>query len=176
MIENYLGDGSAFGVKVEYARSDRPLGHAGQLKTAQRLLPERFVCLYGDAILQFDLRKLLEFHTSKRAFLTMALMKHETKMKYGVIETDKAGRISVWKEKPSIENEINVGCYVLEKRFLDYIPPGVVYGMKEAIEAAMKGRRGVYGMRVKGAFTDIGDLDAYEDANKTFTERYGKVP
>ena len=59
MIEQYFEDGRDFGMRIEYARSDRPLGHAGQLKSAEGLLPERFVCLYGDAILDFNLKRLL---------------------------------------------------------------------------------------------------------------------
>ena len=145
-------------MSIEYARSDRPMGHAGQLKSAQALLSETFVCLYGDAILDFDLKKLLEFHGRKSAFVTMALMSYETQMKYGVIETDSEGRISLWKEKPAFKSDINVGCYAIEKKFLGYIPEGQVYGMKEAFESAMKEKRAVYALKVKGTFTDIGDL------------------
>ncbi len=175
-IEHYFGDGGDFGVRLQYARSDRPLGHAGQLKSAEGLLGESFLCLYGDAILNFDLMKLLEFHRRKRAFVTMALMKYETQMKYGVISTNADGRISAWKEKPAISNDINVGCYVMEKGFLDYIPRNQVYGMKEAFISAMKDKRAVYALRVKGEFTDIGDLEAHEAADREYIERYGKVP
>lgn len=176
MIETYFGDGSAFGVNIEYARSDRPMGHAGQLKSAQGVLSQTFVCLYGDAILDFDLKKLLEFHSRKSAFLTMALMKYETKMKYGVIETNSFGRISKWKEKPVITSDINVGCYVVEKKFLDYIPRGQVYGMKEAFRSAEKDGKALYALRVKGTFTDIGDIRAHKEADEAYIERYGKVP
>jgi mannose-1-phosphate guanylyltransferase len=175
-IEAYFGDGKGFGVKIEYARSDRPLGHAGQLKSAQSLLSGTFVCLYGDAILEFDLKRVIAFHMKKDALITMTLMKHETQMKYGVIETGKDGRISRWKEKPVVVGDINVGCYVVEKRFLDYIPAGKVYGMKEAFERAMKDKRPVYALKVKGTFTDIGDRRAYKEADEAYTERYGKVP
>ena len=176
MIEQYFGDGADFGVQIEYARSDRPLGHAGQLKTAERLLPETFVCLYGDAILEFDLRRLIEFHQKKRALVTMALMRYETKMKYGVISTYSEGRISGWKEKPVIASDINVGCYVVDKKFLGYIPRGEVYGMKEAFKAAMKDDKAVYALRVKGEFTDIGDIAAHREADRAYVQRYGKIP
>jgi mannose-1-phosphate guanylyltransferase len=176
LIEQYFGDGKAFGVSIEYARSARPMGHAGQLKSAQGLLPETFVCLYGDAILEFDLRRLIEFHRKKGAFVTMALMKYETRMKYGVIETDSEGRVSQWKEKPVISSDINVGCYVVDKKFLGYIPRGEVYGMKEAFERAMKERRAVYALRVRGTFTDIGDVRAHQEADEAYIERYGKIP
>jgi len=175
-IETYFAKGTGFGVNIEYARSDRPMGHAGQLKSAQALLPETFVCLYGDAILDFDLRKLLEFHRKKAAFVTMALMKHETRMKYGVIETDPEGRITLWKEKSAYQDDINVGCYAMEKKFLDYIPRGEVYGMKEALEGAMKDKKAIYALKVKGTFTDIGDIPAHKEADKAYIERYGKIP
>ncbi len=176
MIEQYFGDGADFGVSIEYARSDRPMGHAGQLKSAEKLLPETFICLYGDAILGFDLRKLLAFHRKKSAFVTMALMRHETRMKYGVISTLPEGRISKWKEKPVITNDINVGCYVVDKKFLSYIPRGQVYGMKEAFKSATKDDRAIFGLKVKGEFTDIGDVQAHREADKAYTERYGKIP
>jgi mannose-1-phosphate guanylyltransferase len=176
MIEQYFGDGRDFGVSIEYARSDKPLGHAGQLKSAEGLLPETFLCLYGDAILHFDLKKLLEFHSKKSAFVTMTLMKYETRMKYGVISTNSEGRVSRWKEKPLITSDINVGCYVIEKKFLGYIPRAQVYGMKEAFKGAMKDDKAVYALRVKGEFTDIGDVSAHKEADKAYIERYGKIP
>lgn len=176
MIEQYFGDGRDFGMRIEYARSDRPMGHAGQLKTAEGLLPETFVCLYGDAILDFNLKKLLEYHAKKRAFVTMALMAYETKMKYGVISTYSEGRVSKWKEKPVITSDINVGCYVIDKKFLGYIPRGEVYGMKEAFKSAMDDDKPVYALRVKGEFVDIGDIAAHKEADKAYIARYGKIP
>src|SRR6266496_1352021 len=54
-IEDYFEDGARFGIKIDYARSDRPLATAGQLKTAEKFLDDTFVCLYGDAVYAFDL-------------------------------------------------------------------------------------------------------------------------
>jgi len=176
LIEQYFGDGSEFGVSIQYARSDGPMGHAGQLKSAQSLLPETFVCLYGDAILDFDLKKLIDFHRKKSAFLTMALMTHETQLKYGLISTNSEGRVSKWKEKPTLTSDINVGCYVVDKKFLTYIPSGQVYGMKEAFKSAMSDDKAIYALRVKGEFTDIGDVAAHKEADRAYIERYGKIP
>jgi mannose-1-phosphate guanylyltransferase len=176
IIEQYFEDGSAFGVNIEYARSDRPMGHAGQLKSAQKLLTPTFVCMYGDAILDFDLQKLITFHEKKSSFLTMALMSYETRMKYGVIRTNLQGRVTKWKEKPAVTSDINVGCYVIDKKFLDYIPRGQMYGMKEAVKSAMDDEKGVYALKVKGRFVDIGDRDAHKRADEEYIERYGKIP
>lgn len=48
--------------------------------------------------------------------------------------------------------------------------------MKEALESAMKEKRAVYALKVKGTFTDIGDLRAHKEADKAFIERYGRIP
>jgi NDP-sugar pyrophosphorylase family protein len=176
IIEEHFRDGSEFGIKVEYARSKKPLGIAGQLRNAESRLGKRFVCLYGDAILNFDLKALMRFHDEKEATLTMALMAHKIQGKYGVIELGRGGEIKEWKEKPVIESDINVGCYVMEKRYLDYIPARSTYGMKEAFESAMSKHERLFGLKVEGTFRDIGDRAAYREADEYYSNLYGKVP
>jgi mannose-1-phosphate guanylyltransferase len=176
-IESRLGDGSRLGVKIQYAVADKPLGIGGQLRNAAPKLPSRFVCLYGDAILDFDLKSLLKLHAQKKgALLTMALMKEAIQTKYGVIELDRNGRVSLWKEKPVIENDINVGCYVMEKRYLDYIPRVEEAGMKEAFDSAMSAGEPIYGLKVRGSFWDIGDKPAYRKADAHFRRLNGTAP
>src|SRR5947209_20487678 len=72
-IEDYFEDGGRFGIKIDYARSERPLATAGQLKTAEKFLDDTFVCLYGDAVYAFDLDKMIDEHKSSKAFISMAL-------------------------------------------------------------------------------------------------------
>jgi mannose-1-phosphate guanylyltransferase len=175
MVSEYFGDGSEWGVKLSYATSQRPLGTAGQLKSAESRIRGRFVCLYGDALLDFDLAGAVKFHMKNRAAATMVLMKYSTEMKYGFVETDKAGRLTEWKEKPKITGYINVGCFVMEKGFLKYIPPGVMYGMRETWEKARAAGERLYAVKVQGGFTDIGDRRAYKDANELFMKKLGKV-
>lgn len=175
MIQEYFGKGRDWGVNIEYATSPRPLGTAGQLKAAEAKIRGRFVCIYGDALLEMDLRKLIEFHVSHRAVATMALMKYSTDLKYGFMETDEEGRLTEWEEKPRISGYINVGCFVMEKAFLRFIPPGEMYGMDVTFKEAMKKGARVYGLRMEGHFTDIGDRRSYREANDAFVEKMGKV-
>lgn len=169
MIQDYFGDGSQWGLKIAYAASSRPLGTAGQLKAAEGKIKGRFVCLYGDQLLDFDLSEALKFHAAKRATATMVLMKYSTEMKYGFMETDKEGRLTEWKEKPKISGYINVGCYVMEHDFLKYIPPGQVYEMNYAFKDAMEDGARIYAVKVNGTFLDIGDRKSYRAANELYT-------
>ena len=175
MIEEYFGNGSDFGVRVNYAKSIHPLGTAGQLKNAESKISGRFVCLYGDAILKFDLERALKFHASHKATATMVLMKYSTELKYGFMETDKEGRLTEWKEKPTYSGFINVGCFIMEKRFLGYIPAGRMYGMDVAFARAKKAGERLYGVKVEGEFVDIGDRKSYRDANEQYMQKIGKV-
>jgi mannose-1-phosphate guanylyltransferase len=175
MVQEYFGDGRDLGVKISYASATKPLGIAGQLKSAESKIRGRFVCLYGDALLDFDLRKAIQFHEVHRADATMVLMKYSTEMKYGFMETDKDGRLTGWREKPTITGYINVGCYVMEKRFLRHIPPGRMYGMKEAFEKAQRANDRIFGVKVEGEFVDIGDRKSYREANEQFLKKMGKM-
>jgi mannose-1-phosphate guanylyltransferase len=176
MIQLYFGDGSELGVKIEYSGVTRPMGIAGQLRAAEEKLGDRFVCLYGDAILDFDLEKVMRFHEEKKALVTMTLMKYETQLKYGVIEVQPDGGISAWREKPTIQGDINVGCYVMQRGFFKYIPGGTIYGMKEAFDAAMANGERICALRMDGTFVDIGDKKSYIEANELYLQKYGKVP
>ena len=173
MLQEYFGDGAEWGVKIVYAASPHPLGTAGQLKAAEAKIKGRFICVYGDALLDFDLRRALDFHAAKGATATMVLMKYSAEMKYGFMETDREGRLTAWKEKPKISGYINVGCYVMERSFLKYIPAGKVYEMNDAFREAQEDGAGLYAIKVEGKFIDIGDRKSYKDANEMYTKKLG---
>jgi mannose-1-phosphate guanylyltransferase len=174
-IEDYFEDGARFGVEIEYARSERPLATAGQLKTAEKLLDEPFVCVYGDSIYEFNLRRMITEHRKYKAFLSMALSPYSTKLKYGFIDLNGQDRITAWREKPEISGLINIGCYVIEPEFLKLIPKSGSFGMDDAVRKALEQKRIVRGFRTEGGFIDIGDKKSYLDAYKQYASRLGKI-
>ncbi|MEM2759972.1 MAG: nucleotidyltransferase family protein [Nitrososphaerales archaeon] len=174
-IENYFGDGSKFDVKIEYARSERPLGTAGQLKSAEKFLDDTFLCVYGDSIYEFDLRKLIKTHNVKKAIATMTLMKYSERLKYGFIEINGSNRVKAWKEKPEFKGLINVGCYAMERRFLRYIDRNSATGMDKAFMKALKASEAIYGHVISSGFIDIGNKKSYMRAYKEYVEKLGSV-
>ena len=172
MLQEYFGSGNDWGMNIAYATSPRPLGTAGQLKAAESKIKGRFVCVYGDQLLDFDLKEALEFHLRKKATATMVLMKYSTELKYGFMETDEQGRLTEWKEKPTISGYINVGCYIMEKSFLRFIAPGRVYEMNDAFRDAKAAGARIYAVKVEGSFKDIGDRKSFRDANEIYTRDF----
>jgi mannose-1-phosphate guanylyltransferase len=174
-IEDYFEDGARFGVEIEYARSERPLATAGQLKTAEKLLGDSFVCVYGDSVYEFNLRKMLRQHKESKAFVSMALLKYATKLKYGFIDLNEQEKVTAWREKPEISGLINIGCYVMEPEFLKIIPKSGSFGMDDAVRKCLEQNKIVKGFKIDTGFIDIGDKKSFLDANRQYASKLGKI-
>jgi mannose-1-phosphate guanylyltransferase len=174
-IEDYFENGDRFGVQIEYARSERPLATAGQLKTAEKLLDDSFVCVYGDSVYEFNLRKMIRQHEESKAFVSMALLQYATKLKYGFIDLNGQAKVTAWREKPEISGLINIGCYVMEPDFLKIIPKSGSFGMDDAVRKALEQKKTIKGFKIESGFVDIGDKKSYLDAYKQYASRLGKI-
>jgi mannose-1-phosphate guanylyltransferase len=174
-IEDYFEDGSRLGIKIEYARSDRPLATAGQLLTAKKYIDDTFVCVYGDSIYEFSLREMIKEHDRLDAFISMALLSYKTRLKYCFIDINGNNKVTTWNEKPEIKGLINIGCYVMEPEFIDLIPASNAYGMDDAVRKALDMKKLVNGFKIESGFIDIGDKKSYLQTYKKYVERLGKI-
>ncbi len=174
-IEDYFESGDRFGVNIEYAIANRPLATAGQLKTAEQFVNDSFVCVYGDSIFDFNLRKMIEQHKKKRSYITMSLYEYKTNLPYGMIETNSNGRVTAWNEKPEIHGNINIGCYVMEPQVFSLIPSDKPFGMDQVIKKALTSKKQVNSFLIKKGFIDIGDKVSYRKAYQQFLEKLGNI-
>jgi mannose-1-phosphate guanylyltransferase len=127
-IEEQLGDGSDFGVKISYTFEPQPLGTAGAYKFAEDLIREPTVVFNGDIVTDLDLRAAIREHNERGAIATLVLAPVENPSVYGVVETGGDGRVRSFSEKPRADevsvNTINAGTYILDPSVLDLIPAG----------------------------------------------------
>ncbi len=127
-IEQQLGDGSNFGVKLKYMVEPQPMGTAGAYKFAEDLIREPTVVFNGDILTDLDLKTVIRQHKERKAVATIVLTPVEDASAYGVVETEDDGRVRRFLEKPKPEEtdckNINAGTYVLEPQVLDLIPRG----------------------------------------------------
>ena len=117
-------------------------------------------------------------HKKTRAFLSMALLRYKTNLKYGVIQVKgKSNRVVSWNEKPEITGLINIGCYIIEPEFLQLVPRSCAYGMDRAVKKALEIGRKVRGFRIESesGFMDIGDKKTYLDAYKRYVKKLGRI-
>ncbi len=126
-IRNHFGDGSEYGVHLEYATEETPLGTAGSVRNAAAALDERFLVISGDVLTDIDLEKVVAFHEEKGALATIGLVPVENPLEFGIVITKEDGAIERFLEKPSwgqvFSDTINTGIFVLEPEIFDHIAP-----------------------------------------------------
>src|ERR687889_933587 len=136
-IEQQLGDGSDFGVKINYTVEPQPMGTAGAYKFAAELIREPTVVLNGDIVTDLDLKSVIRQHNERKAVATIVLAPVENPSAYGLVETETDGRVRRFSEKPKEDeiscNTINAGTYVLDPSVLDLIPAGEHYSFEYGV-------------------------------------------
>lgn len=181
VIQDYFGDGSAFGVQIEYSVEESPLGTAGSVKLAQHLLEEPFLVISGDALTDIDLTSLITFHNTHCALATLTLKHVPNPLEYGVIITDEDKRIIQFLEKPSwgelFSDTVNTGIYVIDPKVLDMIQPGVnVDWSKDVFPKMLERGEQLYGFVAEGYWTDIGTLQEYMRATSDYLRSNVQLP
>jgi mannose-1-phosphate guanylyltransferase/phosphomannomutase len=169
-IRSYFGDGESLGLRVEYSVEESPLGTAGSVRLAGDKLDETFLVISGDALCDFDLTKLIEFHRKREAAVTIGLKSVANPLEFGIVVTDPEGRVERFLEKPSwsqvFSDTINTGVYVLEPEVLRHIPTDRPFDFsKELFPLLLEMGRPIYGLAMDGYWQDVGDLDQYRQAN-----------
>src|SRR5947209_5309634 len=91
-IEQRLGDGSDFGVKITYTVEPLPMGTAGAYKFAENLIREPTVVFNGDIVTDLDLKSVIRQHNSRKAAATIVLDPVENPSPYGLLEHEEDGR------------------------------------------------------------------------------------
>lgn len=170
-IQDYFGDGSHLGMQLSYALEERPLGTAGSVKNAQPYLEgsKTILVMSGDIITDIDLANLLLFHRQKRALASLALKQISNPRQYGLVTTDRHGRVSNYVEKPNddlaVPGLINTGIYVLETKLLDLLEPGVAYDFSyDLFPRLLTQRARLYGWATDNYWCDVGTLQSYMKA------------
>jgi len=123
MIEEYFGDGSRFGVKIDFLREQSSLGTVGALSLLARRPESSFVVTNGDVITDIRYGELLDFHIRHDATATMAVRVHEWQHPFGVVQT-KGVDIVGFEEKPIARTHINAGVYALSPDALNVMIHG----------------------------------------------------
>ncbi|MFM9157363.1 MAG: NDP-sugar synthase, partial [Dolichospermum sp.] len=152
------------------------LGTAGCVKNVAELLDETFLVISGDSITDFDLTAAIEFHQQKQSKATLILTRVPNPLEFGVVITDTQGRINRFLEKPSsseiFSDTVNTGTYILEPEVLDYLPENTECDFsKDLFPLLLAKNEPIYGYVSEGYWCDVGNIDAYRQAQYDALER-----
>jgi mannose-1-phosphate guanylyltransferase len=131
MFAESFGDGSSFGLQIEYIQEETPLDTGGAIRNAASGLRcgpgDPVVVLNGDILSGHDLTGQVAAHEKAGAAVTLHLVEVPDPSRFGCVPTDADGRVTAFLEKTPnpVTNRINAGCYVFRRAVIDErIPPG----------------------------------------------------
>jgi len=175
LVQDYFGDGLAMDIEISYSVEEVPLGTAGSVKNAQKHLDETFIVISGDALTDFDLSAIIEYHKARKARATLTLYRVPNPLEYGVVIVNAEGRIQEFQEKPGwgqvISDTVNTGIYVLEPEVLDYFEAGTAFDFsKDLFPILLEKGDPLYGFVSGGYWCDVGNIQEYMRASSDLLE------
>ena len=128
LIRTEIGDGSAFGLGIQYVYEPELLGTAGALANITEVVTETMLVVYGDSVVRFDLGQLQSTHQTTQAEATVALYDRDHHLNTGIaggrVRTELDGAITAFVEGPEaarLSSLVNAGVYAVEPSILDLI-------------------------------------------------------
>ncbi|NKB75851.1 MAG: CBS domain-containing protein [Gammaproteobacteria bacterium] len=168
VIVDYFGDGSKFGVEIQYLIEENPLGTAGALTLMNR--PDKpILVMNGDVLTKVDYGRLIDSHLKSEAQCSVCVRKHVVEVPFGVVQME-GDVISGITEKPTFEHFVNAGIYVLNPEIVIDLEAGKRIDMPELLLDVMDKKMKVHGFPVYEYWLDIGRHQQLAQADKDYTD------
>ncbi len=168
LLMAYCGDGSRFGVKIEYSREEQPMGTAGPISLVKDL-HETFLVMNGDLLTTIDYGEMLRCHRERGALATVACHQRDVKIDLGVLEVSPDHWVTDYIEKPTYHYSVSMGIYIFEPGIFSYLVPNQRLDLPELVLKLLGDKQGVNVYPFDGYWLDIGRHDDYEKAIQEFT-------
>ncbi len=179
LMRAVFGDGASYGVRIDYAEEDEPLGTAGPLRRIEGL-DRTFLALNGDILTTLDIRELVREHEAAGNLLTIAGTSRTVRADYGVmrLDGDRSGamaRLQGYDEKPETVHVVSMGIYVVEPAAIEYVPAEGRFDIPDLVHALLDAEEPVGTLLHDGYWRDIGRHDDYEQAQAEIDDMLPKL-
>jgi dTDP-glucose pyrophosphorylase len=169
VIESYFGNGSNFGVNIEYIHEEKRMGTAGALSLMRERLNEAFFVMNGDLLTNLNFENMMEYHLKNSSLATMGVREYDFQVPYGVVNVDGKNILSI-EEKPTHHFFVSGGVYVLDNQILDLIPNNEYYDMPTLFENVIAKKMKSLSFPIREYWLDIGRLEEFKKANDEYHE------
>ena len=173
-IEDFIGDGSRYGVSIIVSKENKRLGTAGPLTLLKKYLKEPFIVMNGDILTSLNFKKFYDFSLNKDSDMCLAIKKDVTPYEFGNILFE-GDNVLEMQEKPDIIKYILAGIYVINPRVLDKIPNDEFYGMDLLINRLIADEMKVLKYEISEYWLDIGRYSDYEKAESDYNAHFNKA-
>jgi histidinol-phosphate phosphatase family protein len=162
VVREHFGAGAKFGLRIRCIEETAPRGTAGALVDALPHLEEEFLVLYGDTLVDMDFRRMLAFHQTKQADLTLFAHPNDHPHDSDLVEVDSEWRVTAVRPYPHPEgseyrNLVNAALYVMRRDLLACTgEEGVIDIAKHALPRWLQEGKQVFAYRGDGYIKDMG--------------------
>ncbi len=171
-IKDYFQDGTKFGVKIDYIFETEPLGTAGTIGKIAKNLQESFLVLYGDLLLNIDLKTLVKFHKEHDGIGTLVVHPNNHPEDSDLLEVGGNDLITSIYSKPHdkgliYHNIVNAAIYILKPEITKYIPKDKSSDFgKDIFPLLISKKRKIYGYHTHEYIKDIGTIKRLQEAER----------
>lgn len=172
IIKDYLGDGRRLGVKINYFEEKIPLGTAGSIREIASHLKDDFLVLYGDLLINMDIRKLVKYHKKNKGIATLVVHPNNHPFDSDIIEVNENSKIIAIHPKPHDKdflyaNLVSAAIYVFTPEIANFIPKSKFSDFGGDIFPQMISRRKkLFAYKTREYIKDIGTIERLFEAKK----------
>jgi D,D-heptose 1,7-bisphosphate phosphatase len=172
-IQVHIGNGSRWGVEVSYYEEKMPMGTVGGIKAIEDFLSGDFIVLYGDVMVDMDLKRLIDFHYRTESDCTLVLHPNDHPFDSDLVELDKASRIIAFHPKPRdnsrfYRNMVNAGMYVMRKDVLAHLEANKKADFGKDVFPVIYTKMKMMGYNTPEYLKDMGTPERLAQVNRDF--------
>ncbi len=173
IIKAFFGDGSKWGIKIDYSLEKKALSTMAPLRLIKDL-PDDFLVMNGDILTDLDFGKFYKNHIQNNNIFTISSYKRVIKSEFGVLDVDNLNTLTGFREKPVSVYDVSMGIYMVSKKTVEHIPEDTFYGFDHLMLDLMKNNKKPKVQKFDGYWLDIGRPDDYLQAIEEFDEMRAK--
>ena len=163
LIKEHFGDGTSYGVKIDYVEEHERMGTGGALSLLKKHPDEPFIVMNGDILTTTSFTEMMDFHTKTTSAVTICARHFTTQVPYGVLNTNGTTFISM-EEKPVHKHLVNAGIYALSPVVLEYLEEGEALDLPNLITRVHDHGHKVSVFEINEYWLDIGRIEDLERA------------
>jgi len=170
-IINYFGDGSKWGISIEYLIEDQPLGTAGCMTYINKEISKPLIVINGDILTKFNLHNILSFHNESKSQATIAAREYSVNIPYGILAIE-GHELQNILEKPTYKYLVNAGIYVINPNHVKELKAEEYLDMTDFLINLKKRGKKIGVCPIHEYWLDVGIPEALSKANKDWV---GKI-
>lgn len=163
IIKAFFGDGSKWGIKIDYTIESKALSTMGPLTLVQDL-PDNFLVMNGDVLTDLNFTEFYENHVKNNSIFTIASHRRIEKIDYGLLHHDENKMLTKFEEKPNYDFLVSMGVYLVNKSVMEYIPEDTFFGFDHLMYKLLEVNKPATVFEFGGFWLDIGRPSDYEQA------------